>query len=85
MMDSEKFKTVSIGVASRLSGASIKQISFWTDHGIIPEPQRVVCGERSYRQFGDDDLKFIKAVKGFLDEGFTLPRYPGFPLRFNKP
>jgi len=31
-----------------------------------------VCGKRAYRQFTKEDLEFIKTVKGFLDEGFTL-------------
>jgi len=67
-----KYQTVSIGEASRLTGASIKQIRFWSDKGMIPEPERVVCGERSYRQFSEADLENIKSVKSFLDEGYTL-------------
>lgn len=71
-MNKKEYKTVSIGEAARLTGASIKQIRFWADKGLIPEPERVVCGKRAYRQFTKKDLKFIKTVKGFLDEGFTL-------------
>ena len=67
-----KYETVSIGEVARLTGASIKQIRYWSDEGIIPEPERVVCGERSYRQFSESDLKIIKAIKGYLAEGYTL-------------
>ena len=71
-MNKQKYNTVSIGEAARLTNASIKQIRFWADRGLIPNPQRVVCGKRAYRQFTQNDLNFIKTVKGFLDEGFTL-------------
>ncbi|MEA2095704.1 MAG: MerR family transcriptional regulator [Candidatus Cloacimonadota bacterium] len=71
-MNKQKYNTVSIGEAARLTGASIKQIRFWGDRGLIPEPERVVCGKRAYRQFTQKDLDFIKTVKGFLDKGFTL-------------
>jgi len=71
-MKKQKYSTVSIGEAARLTNASIKQIRFWEDRGLIPNPQRVVCGKRAYRQFTQNDLDFIKTVKRFLDEGFTL-------------
>jgi len=38
----------------------------------MPEPQRVVCGQRAFRQFDDDDLRMIRRIKGHLDAGFRL-------------
>jgi DNA-binding transcriptional MerR regulator len=38
----------------------------------MPSLQRVICGKRSYRQFGDEELKQIRKIKKYLDEGFTL-------------
>ena len=67
-----KYDTVSIGEAARLTGASIKQIRSWSDKGYLPELERVICGERSYRHFREADLEIIKAIKGYLVEGFTL-------------
>ena len=65
-------KTVSIGEAARLCGVTVKQIRHWQDREYIPEPQRVVCGERAYRQFGEKDLEHIKRIKQYLDAGFRL-------------
>ena len=71
-MDSNKNQTVSIGEAARLCGVTVKQIRNWQDREYIPEPQRVVCGERAYRQFGEEDLEHIKKIKQYLDAGFRL-------------
>jgi hypothetical protein len=67
-----KKQTVSIGEAARLCGVTVKQIRHWQDRKFIPEPQRVVCGLRSYRQFGEEDLRIIKKIKFYLDAGFRL-------------
>ena len=71
-MDNNTNQTVSIGEAARLCGVTVKQIRHWQDREYIPEPQRVVCGERSYRQFGEEDLEHIKRIKWYLDAGFRL-------------
>lgn len=65
-------KTYSIGEASRLTGASIKMIRYWESRGYMPEADRVVCGEKSYRRFKETDLEIIHLIKRNLDEGFTL-------------
>jgi len=65
-------KTVSIGEAARLTGASIKQLRHWHLRGYIPAPERVVCGVRSYRYFNDNDLKIISRIKAYLDQGYTV-------------
>ena len=65
-------KTYSIGEAARLCGVTTKQIRNWEQKQYIPESTRIDCGERSYRNFGEDDLKIIKRIKKYLDDGFTL-------------
>ena len=65
-------RTFSIGDAARLAGVSVKQIRHWQQKGYIPTRPRVVCGQRSYRQFANDDLKIIQKVKSYLDQGYTL-------------
>ncbi len=65
-------KTFSIGEAARLCGVTRKQIRNWELKQYIPESTRVVCGERAYRNFGQDDLKIIKRIKHYLDAGYTL-------------
>jgi len=65
-------RTFSIGDAARLAGVSVKQIRHWQEKGYIPTLPRVVCGQRSYRQFANDDLEIIQKIKSYLDEGYTL-------------
>ncbi len=67
-----KNRTVSIGEASRITGATVRQIRFWEGQGYIPEPGRVVCGQRAYRQYGPLDLEAIALVKRYLVQGYTL-------------
>ena len=71
-MENIQKKTYSIGEAARICGVTEKQIRHWEEKGHMPSPQRVICGKRSYRQFGDTELKQIRRIKKFLDEGFTL-------------
>ena len=65
-------RTFSIGDAARLAGVSVKQIRHWQQKGYIPTRPRVLCGQRSYRQFAKDDLEIIQKVKSYLDQGYTL-------------
>ena len=55
-----------------MTGASQKQIRNWEAKGFIPKAQRVVCEDRSYRRFTDEQIKIIRNIKAYLDEGFTL-------------
>jgi DNA-binding transcriptional MerR regulator len=73
-MDSNTNQTVSIGEAARICGVTVKQIRHWQEREYIPEPQRVVCGERAYRQFEEEDLEHIKRIKQYLDAGFRLDK-----------
>ena len=72
-MEKSKVNTVSIGEAARQCGCSRKQIRYWEARNLIPPSQRVTCGERHYRQYSEADLRVIKAVKSYLDQGYTLP------------
>ncbi len=72
-MSNIKDKIFSIGEAARMCAVTVKQIRHWEDKGYIPESDRVVCGERSYRKYGHSDLELIQAIKAYLDEGYTLP------------
>ena len=65
-------KSYSIGEAARLCCVTTKQIRNWEQKKYIPESTRIVFGERSYRNFGEDDLVIIKRIKHYLDAGFTL-------------
>lgn len=71
-MESMQQKTYSIGEAARICGVTEKQIRHWEERGLIPSPQRVICGKRSYRQFTEEGFRLIRRIKGHLDEGFTL-------------
>jgi DNA-binding transcriptional MerR regulator len=62
----------SIGAASRMTGVTQKQIRHWEERGYIPEAMRVVCGERAYRYFTPKQIEIIRAIKGYLDQGYTL-------------
>ena len=72
-MTSNKAQNYSIGDTAKMSGASQKQIRNWEDRGYIPKAYRVVSGDRAYRRFSRKQVELISRIKGFLDEGFTLP------------
>ena len=78
-MKETKRKVVSIGEAARICNVTVKQIRFWEERGYIPSAQRVICGERSYRKYGKDDLgKGVrKGVKSPVDSY-------SFPTRVNR-
>ena len=65
-------KVFSIGEAAKICGCSVKQIRHWEEKNYIPTAERVVCGERSYRKYGKDDLEIVKKLKSYLDSGYTL-------------
>jgi len=66
-------KTISISDASRITFLSQKQIRTFEARGYIIPPQRIRSGEISYRRFTQENVENLKAIKGFIDEGFTLP------------
>jgi DNA-binding transcriptional MerR regulator len=65
-------KTYSIGETARICGVTEKQIRHWEEKKHIPSPQRVICGQRSYRQFTEVDFNLISKIRVYLDEGYTL-------------
>ena len=71
-MENVQQKTYSIGEAARICGVTQKQIRHWEEKKHIPEAQRVICGERSYRQFTETDFNLIHKIREYLDEGYTL-------------
>lgn len=71
-MKKTKHKTYSIGEAARICGVTQKQIRHWEEKNHIPTAQRVICGERSYRQFTEEDFNLIRRIKEYTDEGYTL-------------
>ena len=64
--------THSIGDASKITGVSQKQIRNWETCKYIPKAERIVCGERAYRRFTQDQVNVIREIKEYLDQGYTL-------------
>jgi DNA-binding transcriptional MerR regulator len=62
----------SIGEAARICGVTVKQIRNWEEKHYIPAPYRVICGERSYREFTEADLKIIRRIKSYVEKGYRL-------------
>ena len=68
----EKFETTfSIGDASRITGVSQRKLRAW-EGKYIPEPERLVCGERAYRRYTQAQIDLIVRIKEYQDQGFTL-------------
>ena len=64
-------KTAGIGEVVRLTSVSEKQLRYWQEAGYI-KPERVVCGDRSYRRYTEYDIALITIIKNKLKEGFNL-------------
>ncbi len=70
-MNISKDKTHSIGDASRITGVSQRKLRSWEGKH-IPNPDRIVCGERAYRRYNQAQIDLIKRIKEYQDQGFTL-------------
>jgi DNA-binding transcriptional MerR regulator len=79
-MNESKERTFSIGDTAKITSVSKKQIRNWEARGYIPEAERVVCGERAYRYFTNDQVGIIKKIKSYLDQGYTLKHASGLSL-----
>jgi DNA-binding transcriptional MerR regulator len=67
--------TYSTGETSELTVVSIKQIRYWESRGYLSEPiERNICGPVAYRRFKPSQVELIRAIKGFLDQGYILAR-----------
>ena len=64
-------KTYSIGDASRITGVSQRKLRAW-EGKYIPEPERLVCGERAYRRYTQTQINLIARINKYQDQGFTL-------------
>jgi len=64
-------KSFSIGDTSRMTGVSQRKLRSW-EGKYIPEPERLVCGERAYRRYTQAEIDLIRGIKEFQDQGFTL-------------
>ena len=65
-------KTYGIGQTAAITGVSHRKLRHWEKQGYIPESKRIICGERAYRRYSEEHIKFIHSVKEFCDQGFTL-------------
>ncbi len=70
-MQISKDKTYSIGDTSRITGVSQRRLRS-LEGKYIPEPERIVCGERAYRRYTQAQIDLIKRIKEYQDQGFTL-------------
>jgi len=64
-------KTYSIGDASEMTGVSQKKLRGWEGKH-IPDPERIVCGDRAYRRYTQNQVDLITRIKEYQDQGFTL-------------
>ena len=67
-----KSKKYSSGDTAGHCGVTVKQIRNWEACGYIPEATRIICGERAYRYFSENDIGIIRRIKSYLDQGFKL-------------
>ena len=70
-MKEKSEKDYSIGDASRITGVSQRKLRSW-EGKYIPEPERLVCGERAYRRYTQAQIDLITRIKEYQDQGFTL-------------
>jgi len=71
-MSYKKEKTYSIGDVAEITGVTSRRLRSWEDSGLIPKPERVVCGCRAYRRYDYMLINTIKEIKRLLDKGYTL-------------
>jgi len=64
-------QTFSIGDAEKLTGVSQRMLRAWEGRH-VPVPERIVCGERAYRRYTQDQVTLIKRIKEYQDQGYTL-------------
>ena len=65
-------KNYGIGETAKMTEVTQKQLRNWEQYGHIPEPERIICGVRSYRRYSKELIEFILSIKGYQDQGFTL-------------
>ena len=70
-MDIKSERTFSIGDAEKLTGVSQRMLRAWEGRH-IPVQERIVCGERAYRRYTQDQIDLITKIKEYQDQGYTL-------------
>ncbi len=69
---SRKKVTFGIGDTATICGVTKRALRRWAERKYIPEPLRIISGERAYRRYSQQDIEIIRKVKGFLDDGYKL-------------
>ena len=64
-------QTFSTGNAEKMTGVSQRMLRQWEGKH-IPFPERIVCGERAYRRYTQDQIDLITKIKEYQDQGYTL-------------
>lgn len=65
-------KTFSISSVSEMTGVSKNRIREWHDKGLLPQVQWIPVGSRNHRRFTEDDIKLIKKINQYQEQGFVL-------------
>jgi len=52
---------------------SVRQLYYWELKGIV-EPHTITMGAREFKRYSPQDVKVLKSVKNYLDEGYTLAK-----------
>ena len=65
-------ETYSIGETVKMTGVSGQQLRNWERRKYIPELDRIVYGDVAYRRFTTEQIRLIKEIKKYLDDGYTL-------------
>ncbi len=63
-MQISKDKTCSIGDASKITGVSQRKLRSWEGKH-IPKPERIVCGDRAYRRYAQDQIDLITRIREY--------------------
>ena len=71
-MTPTKYNDYGIGEAVAKTGLTHKQLRYWESQKYIPEPERIVCGDRAYRRYTETHIKLLRLIKNFLDRGYSL-------------
>lgn len=66
-----KNQTYSVGDVAKQTGVSLKQLRSWGGK-YIQEPERIVCGERAYRRYTQEQIDLIVGIKKYQEQGFIL-------------
>jgi DNA-binding transcriptional MerR regulator len=60
---------VRIGRVATQAGVNVETLRYYERRGLLPEPERTIGGHREY---GDDAVRFVRAVKEAQSLGFSL-------------